>query len=286
MYQDFFNLTELPYTLSPDPRYMFLTPQHKEALSKCQYIVSQKGGLAVIYGDVGTGKTTIARRLFQLLRDDPKTQVAMVVTPDLKTDTAFLRRVMAEFGAQPRRSHALSLAEFQDYTTKAYAKNKNLVLLVDEAQEMTPKMLEVIRIFLNFESDTAKFLQVVLFGQNELAATLDKMQPVKSRVAMFGALSSLTKKDTEDMIAFRWEMAGGKEHPFPPETLDTLFALSRGLPREICKLCNESLIKAFVEGKKEVAPEAVKSAAKELRLEEEKAEKPKVSKEPSKRDER
>lgn len=274
MYLDFFNLTELPYSLSPDPRYMFLTPQHKEALSKCQYIVSQKGGLAVIYGDIGTGKTTVARRLFQLLRDDPKTQVAMVVTPDLKTDTAFLRRVMAEFGAQPRRSYALSLAEFQDFATKAFAEDKNLVLLVDEAQEMSPKMLEVIRIFMNFESDTAKFLQIVLFGQNELATTLDRMPAVKSRVAMFGALSSLTNKDAEDMVSFRWEMAGGKEHPFTPEAMDALLDLSRGLPREICKLCNESLIRTFVEGKEKVTPGAVKSAAKELRLEEEKVEKP------------
>jgi general secretion pathway protein A len=266
MYQEFYGLAEIPFSISPDPRYMFLTSQHKEALAKCQYIVNQKGGLAIIYGDVGTGKTTIARRLFQLLREDPNQEVAMIVTPDLKTDTAFLRRVMAEFKVQPKRSHAASLAEFQAYATQAFSKDKNLVLLVDEAQQMTPNMLEVIRIFLNFESDTAKFLQIVLLGQNELAAILDKIPAVKSRVTMFGALSSLTREDTEQMIAFRWQAAGGQQHPFTPEALDTLFRLSRGLPREICKLSNESVIRAFVKESKEVTPDMVEAAAKELRL--------------------
>ncbi len=267
MYLEYFGLAELPFSISPDPRYLFLTPQHKEALAKCQYIVNQKGGLAVIYGDIGTGKTTIGRRLYQLLKQDPRQEVAMLITPDLKTDTAFLRRVMAEYNVQPKRSHALSVAEFQNFATQAFMKDKNLVLLVDEAQQMTPQMMEVVRIFLNFESDNAKFLQVVLLGQNELATTLDKMPAIKSRVAMFGALSSLTKDDMEAMIDFRWKAAGGSgHHPFTTDALTAIYESSRGLPREINKLCNESLIRAFVMGKDEVTADMVHDAAKELRM--------------------
>ncbi len=266
MYQQHFGLIEIPFTISPDPRYLFLTSQHKEALAKCLYIVKQNGGLAVIYGDIGTGKTTIARRLYQLLKEDTTLDVAMIVTPDLKTDAAFLRRIMAEFKVQPRRSYSQSLTEFQSFVTQSYAKNKNLVLVVDEAQQMTTSMIEVIRVLLNFESDSAKFLQIVLLGQNELAGILDKIPAVKSRVTMFGALSSLTKSDAEQMIAFRWKAAGGDNHPFTPEALDAIFTLSRGLPREICKLCNESLIKAFSTGGKEVTAEMVEAAANELRL--------------------
>src|SRR6266702_5950267 len=277
MYSEYFGLAELPFSISPDPRYLFLTPQHKEALAKCQYIISQKGGLAVIYGDIGTGKTTIARRLFQLLKQDSRQEVAMLITPDLKTDTAFLRRVMAEYNVQPKRSHALSVAEFQNFTTQAFLKDKNLVLLVDEAQQMTPQMMEVVRIFLNFESDNAKFLQVVLLGQNELASILDKMPAIKSRVAMFGALSSLTKDDMEAMIDFRWKAAGGAQHPFTPDALTALYELSRGLPREINKMCNESLIRAFVRDKREVAVDMVRDAARELRMAEPENAKPKKS---------
>ncbi len=277
MYSEYFGLAELPFSISPDPRYLFLTSQHKEALAKCQYIVNQKGGLAVIYGDIGTGKTTIARRLFQLLKQDSRQEVAMLITPDLKTDTAFLRRVMAEYNVQPKRSHALSVAEFQNFTTQAFLKDKNLVLLVDEAQQMTPQMMEVVRIFLNFESDNAKFLQVVLLGQNELASILDKMPAIKSRVAMFGALSSLTKDDMEAMIDFRWKAAGGAQHPFTPDALTALYELSRGLPREINKMCNESLIRAFVRDKREVAVDMVRDAARELRMAEPENAKPKKS---------
>jgi len=185
--------------------------------------------------------------------------------------------VMAEYNVQPKRSHALSVAEFQNFTTQAFLKDKNLVLLVDEAQQMTPQMMEVVRIFLNFESDNAKFLQVVLLGQNELASILDKMPAIKSRVAMFGALSSLTKDDMEAMIDFRWKAAGGAQHPFTPDALTALYELSRGLPREINKMCNESLIRAFVRDKREVAVDMVRDAARELRMAEPENAKPKKS---------
>ena len=100
--------------------------------------------------------------------------------------------------------------------------------------------------FLNFETDTQKFIQILLFGQNELATTLDKMPAIKSRVAMFGALTNLTRHDMEAMIDFRWKAAGGTQHPFSADALDVLYDLSRGRPREVNKLANESLIRAFV----------------------------------------
>jgi len=267
MYTEYFGLAELPFSISPDPRYLYLTPQHREALAKAQYIVDQRGGLAVIYGDVGHGKTTVARRLYHLFREDHTKQTALLITPDLKTDSALLRRVMAEFGVPPRRSHALSLSAFQEFAAKAFTEDKTLVLMVDEAQQLTPRMIELIRVFLNFETDTQKFIQVLLFGQNELATTLDKMPAIKSRVAMFGALTNLTRHDMEAMIDFRWKAAGGTTpHPFTAEALDALYSLSRGRPREVNKLANESLIRAFVAEQHDVTADMVQGAARELRL--------------------
>jgi len=160
----------------------------------------------------------------------------------------------------------LSLAAFQEFAAQAFAQDKTLVLMVDEAQQLTPRMLELIRVFLNFETDTQKFIQILLFGQNELATTLDKMPAIKSRVAMFGALTNLTRHDMEAMIDFRWKAAGGTQHPFTAEALDVLYDLSRGRPREVNKLANESLIRAFVSEQHEVNAAMVRSAAHELRM--------------------
>jgi type II secretory pathway predicted ATPase ExeA len=209
MYIEHFGLAELPFSISPDPRYLYLTPQHREALAKAQYIVAQKGGLAVVYGDVGHGKTTVARRLYHTFKEDQNIQTALLITPDLKTDSALLRSVMAEFGVPPRRSHALSLAAFH---------------------------------------------------------ALPILPAIKSRVAMFGALTNLTRQDMEAMIEFRWKAAGGRQHPFSTESLDVLYELSRGKPREVNKLANESLIRAFVNGQDKVSADMVRGAAKELRL--------------------
>jgi general secretion pathway protein A len=265
----YFNLLEEPFSISPNPKYLYLTPQHQQVVYQCQYTIEQKNGLAIIYGDIGTGKTTIARRIFEQYADDPAYEIAMMITPDLKTDTAFLRGIMAEFGVAPKRSHAANITAFRKYAMKAYKEEKNIVLLVDEAQQMTPKMIEVIRVFLNFESNSEKFIQIILFGQNELATMIDAMKPIKSRVNVFGSLASLTDTTIMDMIAFRWKVAGGMiPHPFNLEAVQTIFTYSQGLPREIMKLCNMSLTRAFIQKTTSVHSSMVAAAAKELRMKE------------------
>lgn len=263
----YFGLAEHPFSISPDPRYLYLTPQHKDAMYQCQYTIEQKNGLAIIYGDIGTGKTTIARHIYQKYHDNEKYEVAMMVTPDLKTDTAFLRGVMAEYGVAPKRSHAASVTAFRSFATKSYQSGKNLVLLVDEAQQMTPKMMEVIRIFLNFETNREKFIQIILFGQSELATMIDSMRAIKSRVNIFGSLTPLVSGTISEMIAFRWRAAGGGEdHPFKFEAIQEIYKYSNGLPREIIKLCAMSLNRAFLNQSKEVHATMVTAAAKELRM--------------------
>jgi general secretion pathway protein A len=267
MYQKYFGLAEMPFSITPDPKFLYPTPQHKEALGKCKYVISERGGLVAIYGDIGMGKTTIARSLVEDIKSKD-TKVAMLITPAVKTETQLLTAIMREFGIAPKRSYGKSLQAFYEFIAENAKEGINLVAVIDEAQKVTPRMFDVIHSLLNFESNTQKFLQVVLIGQNELAVNIDKMPNIKSRVAIFGQLSSLTKDDAKEMIAFRWQTAsGGKtSDPFTDDALESIYRYSHGLPREINKLCHFSLLRAYYDEQKEVNAQMVEEAAKDQRL--------------------
>ena len=266
MYESFFGLQEAPFTISPDPRFFFLSSQHKEALAKCQYAVRQRMGLAVIYGDVGTGKTTIARRLFQGFLDMPDYRAAMLVSPGLRTENALLREIMKEFGVPTKRSFADSRAAFQEFLTQRFKDNQTVVLVLDEAQTIKSQNFELIRALLNFETDLQKLLNIILLGQSELARKLDARPELKSRVTIFGALTSLSRDDTESMIRFRYQVAGGTLFPFTAGALDAILRYSRGLPRTICTLCNTSLTKALAVKRRSVDEILIAEAATEMRM--------------------
>ncbi len=266
MYESFFGLQEAPFSISPDPRFFFLSSQHKEALAKCQYAVRQRMGLAVIYGDVGTGKTTVARRLFQAFSDLADYKTAMIISPSLRTENALLREVMKEFGVQTKRSFADSRSAFQAFLAEQFGEKKTVVLMIDEAQTIKNPNFELIRALLNFETDQQKLLNIILLGQTELARKLDGRPELKSRVTIFGALSSLSRDDTEKMIRFRFQVAGGTQLPFTDAALDRIFRYSRGLPRMICTLCNTALTKAFTRKLRRVDEGMIEGAAEELRM--------------------
>lgn len=268
MYQEYFGLVDVPFSITPDPRFLFPTQQHKEVLGKCKYVIRERGGLIAVYGDIGMGKTTVARYLMAQLRDDENVQAAMLITPALKTETAFLNAIMQGFGLPAKRSYAKSLQSFHEFIAESATQGKNLVIIIDEAQKVTPRMFDVIHSLLNFESNTQKFLQVVLIGQNELATNLDKIPNIKSRVAVFGQLSSLTYDDTKEMIAFRWAVASGSKSsdPFAESAIKLIHKYSQGLPREINKLCDGSLLRAMKDEVKEVTDDMITDTALDLRL--------------------
>lgn len=268
MYQEYFKLKEMPYQITPDPRFMHMTYQHSEALGKCRLTIQEHSGLVVVYGEVGMGKSTIARRLADLSEED-KYQAGSLLNPSaFKTENAFLRAIMGSFGVTTVRAMADCLARFEDFLYEAHEAGQNVVLIIDEAQKLTPRQFSVLHTIHNFESNTEKFIQMVLIGQNELATNIDKLPNFKSRVMRFAQLSSLSAEDTNELIAFRWHAAssGKSSHPFTPDALKAIYLASGGLPREINKLCHESLLIALDSGSQNVTAEMVMEAAQELRL--------------------
>lgn len=268
-YLEHFKLKEHPYKLSPNPRYLYMTTQHTDAVDKCLYVIGQKGGLAAVYGEIGMGKTTIARHLYATLADDERYNVAMLITPALKTETALLKEIMKELEVETKRSYSDSKSALEDAVIEAHKAGKTTVIIIDEAQKLSRKMLDVVHSLHNFESDEEKLIQIVLIGQNELATNLEKVPEVADRVAVYADLPALTQEDAKDMIAFRWRTASGKggiSDPFNDAAIEAIYEFSRGLPRKIIKLCDLALLEAYAIGHQKVTADMVVSAAKDVRL--------------------
>jgi general secretion pathway protein A len=279
MYETYFSLKERPFSISPDPRFIYLTAQHQEALAKVQYAISQKMGVSAIYGNIGAGKTSLARRLWVLYSDNLLYNFAMIVHPNFPSTFQFVKEIRREFGLdKPPRSLSDALDELQDFLLEEHSKGKTTVLVIDEAQNLKPSNYETLRQLLNFETNTQKLLQIALFGQNELAVRIDKQPELKDRVTIFGALTPLTFEDAVSLIDFRWKVAGGNTHPFKPDALDAIFKYSKGLPRKISKLCDNALIRAFSNDLKTINKDIIEMVAHEVRLTEEFEPKPKKEK--------
>jgi general secretion pathway protein A len=267
MYENYFGLSERPFSISPDPRFFYLSPQHREAVAKCEYSLSQKMGLAAVFGDIGMGKTTISRRLLQKLTDEPTYNVASLVHPNLPSPYQFMRQIRREFGDdRPRRSLIGELNDFQRYLIENHEQGKTTVLFVDEAQNLRRPLFEVLRQLLNFETNTQKLLQIILFGQNELAVKIDRMPELKDRVTMFAALSSLRREETDALIDFRWRVAGGEQHPFADDALDAILRFSGGRPRQLCKISDNALIRAFSHQLTTIDAAIVEEVAADIRI--------------------
>ena len=270
MYEAHFRLKEKPFSISPDPRFIYLTAQHQEALAKVQYAISQRMGVSAIYGDIGAGKTSLARRLWVMYADNPEYNFAMMVHPNFPSTFQFVKEIRREFGLdKPPRSLSDALDEFQEYLLIEHTKGKTTILVIDEAQNLKPSNYETLRQLLNFETNTQKLLQIALFGQNELATKIDRQPELKDRITLFGALTNLTFEDAVELIKFRWKVAGGDKHPFDNDALEAIFKYSKGLPRKISKIADNALIRAMSSNLQEIDREIIEQIASEVRLTEE-----------------
>jgi general secretion pathway protein A len=264
---EYFGLNEQPFRIGPDPRYLFYSGQVKEAIAKCEYMARDRVAPIYMYGPIGSGKTSILRRLTERLGSDKHYTVAYVISPNVRRANTFLKMVMEAFGLTPVRSYDANLKMFEDFLVEQYKNKQVPLLLLDEAQNANRDALKLIHYLLNFETATTKLLQIVLAGQEELLVKIQRYRELASRMFPI-AINAMSSKDLEEMIRFRWMVAGGKDLPFVPGdgAYKALYARSKGLPRDAVKVCDEVLRMLLAEGKKQATAADVEQIANELNL--------------------
>lgn len=260
MYTEYFGLAEIPFRITPDPRFLWYSPQHREVKAKILHHIQTRKGPVYLFADVGTGKTSLAKRIHDELAEDKSKQVVFAFAPNLKTSNAFLRFVMDEFGVKTDRNYAVSLKHFEQFLVNQYKAGRSPILLVDEAQNMTADMLKLIHHLFNFSTNTEFLIQVVLFGQNQLQTKIARYESLRSRMVP-ARLEPLDPGEVQQMIDFRWQVAGGTKVPYDKPALNEIYRLTGGNPRDICKLCDATLLRALADRRKAIDRDTVLAAA-------------------------
>lgn len=249
MYAEFYGLKELPFALTPDPRFIYFTPSHTEVMANLHYGIESGKGLVVVTGEVGTGKTTILRWMMQRL--DRTVLVAYIFNPRLSV-AEFYQHVATLLDVQKWETKSDLLLELGKALESRHSRGLRTVLIIDEAQGLSPHVLEEIRLLSNFESDTAKQLQIVLTGQPELRDVLNNpdLRQLKQRVALRCVIKPLPNvEETDRYITSRLLVAGAERTDiFSPGAIDYTFRCSDGIPRNINNLCDNALLAGYAAG--------------------------------------
>jgi len=266
MYQNYFGLTEAPFSIAPAPRYLYMSQRHQEALAHLLYGVNGDGGVVLLTGEVGTGKTTICRCLLEQIPES--CDVAYIFNPKL-TVAELLSTICAEFGIVYPPGNA-SIKVFVDcinaHLLDAHAQGRHAVLIIDEAQNLSADVLEQMRLLTNLETNERKLLQIILLGQPELAAMVARpeLRQLAQRIVARYHLGPLTKPEVAAYIRHRLDVAGTQRPLFPPAILGRLYRFSGGVPRIINVLCDRALLGAYVQGKERVDRATLAQAAHEV----------------------
>jgi general secretion pathway protein A len=257
-----FDVAENPFSVSPNPRYYYLSNLAREILAKVDYVVEHRQGLTVIYGDVGTGKTSLARLLMERLEE--KNHVVFITNPNFKSEMHMVKAISSEFGLAPKQSLFAQMEALQANLIEMYAEGKNPVVIIDEAQLMRGKQFEIIRQLSNFETNDTKLLQIILSGQLELRNKLRMRKALMSRIVVTSTLQAFSPDEMADMILFRLNMAGGNGNIFISDSLDRVYEHSRGIPREAIKLCGFAMKRAQLNGEKQISAQTIDLTRKEV----------------------
>jgi general secretion pathway protein A len=259
MYRHFYGLKEKPFEITPDPRFLYLSPSHREALAHLTYAMRERVGFTVITGEVGTGKTTLVQSLLGQLNG--RTKTAFLFNPNLNT-LDFLEYICEDLGLKvQRRSKGQYISQLYQFLLDYYAQGISVVLIIDEAHRLRADLLEEVRLLTNLETAKGKLLQVVLMGQPELNEILDRheFRQLKQRVSLRYHLRPLTKAETENYIQSRLQKAGlVNPRIFSPKALTLIYQYSQGLPRLINIVCDNALISGYAGDRQVIDRETIR----------------------------
>jgi len=266
MYEQYFGLAEAPFSIAPDPRYLYLSQRHQEALAHLLYGVNGDGGFVLLTGEVGAGKTTVCRCLLEQI--PASCDVAYIFNPNL-TVGELLSTICSEFGiavAPGNTSVKVFVDSINAHLLDAHARDRHTVLIIDEAQNLSAVVLEQMRLLTNLETNERKLLQIILIGQPELTEMLERpeLRQLSQRIIARYHLGPLSKPEVAAYVRHRLEIAGARRQLFPASLMGRLYRLSGGVPRVINVLCDRALLGTYVQEKERVDRATLEKAAREV----------------------
>ncbi len=264
MYQSFFKFRQAPFSIAPDPRFLFMSDKHKEALAHLLYGVQSSGAFIVLSGEVGSGKTTVCRCFLEQVPDN--LDLAFILNPKL-SEQELLASICDEFGlTYPKDASTKVLVDcLNTFLLANHAKNRNALVIIEEAQNLSDDVLEQLRLLTNLETNEKKLLQIVLLAQPEFLDTLKQyhLRQLSQRITARFHLLPLNAKEVEQYIAHRLSVAGALYDPFPQTVKRKIFKYSAGVPRLINLLCDRSLLGAYAQNQPYVSMKILKQARQE-----------------------
>ena len=266
MYENFFSLKEKPFSITSNPSYLYLSERHREALSHLLYGIRERVGFIEITGEVGTGKTTLCRALLNQL--DQTTKTAYIFNSSL-SGTELMQTIIEDFGIRTnKKSKAALFSELNRFLLEQLTLNHNVVLIIDEAQNLSHKALEQVRMISNLEAENQKLIQIVLVGQPELRERLNKsaLRQLRQRIAVRCHIKALDQKDVPLYIDHRLKLAGanGEAPVFEKDALGEIFLYSGGIPRLINILCDKALLTGYVQEQRVIGREILQQCIREI----------------------
>ncbi|HEV7860513.1 MAG TPA: AAA family ATPase [Pyrinomonadaceae bacterium] len=257
-----------PFSISPNPNSLFITPNLKAVLYQARGTINRRQGLVALLADAGMGKSTVMRFLYGEFDAREDVTATFIPTPQFPSLFAMVKSVCADFGIEPRRSLLEQQDKLQEFLAGEYSAGRNVVLFIDEAQLLSNQLLEGLRAMLNFETNAAKLIQVVMSGQLELKIRIDaeKNKAIKSRIHSYALLNPLTDIEMRHMIDHRCKVAE-IINPFTPEALERIYEISKGVPRHILKICDKAYDYMHLNESDRVTLEYIDPAAEDAALE-------------------